>query len=100
MHTHASTIYTDHGTFNLETSEISVNASESVGNPCLFFYHVCHVFVSMYVHVFVSMYMHMCEGGLGNQKGVMGLLEEQEFLPVRHLFFNLSVFFPPIPFYV
>lgn len=29
MYTHATT-YTDHGTFNLETSESSVNASESV----------------------------------------------------------------------
>lgn len=89
MYTHATT-YTDHGTFNLETSESSVNASESV---------VLSIYFIMSMYVFVSMYMHMCEGGHGNQQGVMGFLEEQEFLPLSHLF-NLSVFSTLLPFYV
>lgn len=67
-------IYT-HTIFNLETSKISVE--------------VC-------TYVFVSMYMYMCEGGLRNQKGMEGPLEEP-VLATKHLsslptfFFNNSL---------
>lgn len=62
--------HTDHAIFNLETSKISVE--------------VC-------TYVFVSMYMYMCEGGLRNQKGMEGLLEEP-VLATKHLS-SLPTFF-------
>lgn len=70
MSTHAIYTHTDHAIFNLETSKISVE--------------VC-------TYVLVSMYMYMCEGGLRNQKGMEGLLEEP-VLATKHLS-SLPTFF-------